>query len=172
MIMNLSLLLRIPIKWRARVMRAGFALHPAFRRSGGRIQLISPDLSRVRIKLPFKRSTRNLVGSLYGGSLFAITDGVHVAMLLARLSSNFIVWDKAAAIRYRRPAYTSLFAEFCINQKEIDDICKEIEENGETSRKYTVELKDQNGDIYTVVERMIYIADKAYYKQSKVSKGG
>ncbi|MFT0545382.1 PaaI family thioesterase [Allopusillimonas ginsengisoli] len=170
--MNLSLLHRIPEKWRARAMRAGFSVHPAFRRSGGRIQSISPDLSRVCIKLPFKWSTRNLVGSLYGGSLFAITDGVHVAMLLARLSRDFIVWDKAAAIRYRRPAYTTLFAEFRIDQKEIDDICETIEKNGETSRKYTVELKDQYGEIYTVVERMIYIADKAYYKQSKVSKGG
>lgn len=139
---------------------------------GGRIQTISPDLSYVRIKLPFKWSTRNLVGSLYGGSLFAITDGVHVSMLLARLSSNFIVWDKAAAIRYRRPAYTTLYADFRIEPADLDDICKTVEEYGETSRKYTVELKDRQGAIYTVVERMIYIADKAYYKQTKKTKGG
>ena len=58
---------------RARLMRVGFNLHPAFRATGGgcctylRIFITSGSL-------PLLRRTRNIVGSMYGGSLFAVTD--------------------------------------------------------------------------------------------------
>jgi acyl-coenzyme A thioesterase PaaI-like protein len=43
------------------------------------------DLSHIRIRLPLTWRTKNIVGSLYGGSLFAMTDGVHPMMLMAAL---------------------------------------------------------------------------------------
>ena len=146
-------------------MRAGFNLHPAFRGTGGRVVFISPDLLQVRVRLPLNRRTRNFVGSLYGGSLFAVTDGVHVAMLLSVLQRDVVIWDKAAAIRYRKPAYCTLYADFRLDTAELDQITADLDQHHETSRKFTVELKDKAGAIYTVVERMVYIADKAFYKQ-------
>src|SRR5690606_7264101 len=163
--MKLSTLKRIPQRWRPRAMRVGFNLNPAFRGTGGRVDYISPDLLRVRIRLALTRKTRNFVGSLYGGSLFAVTDGVHVAMLLASLQRDVIIWDKAAAIRYRKPAYSTVYADVRLSSRDLIDICLELDNNHETSRKFTVELKDKAGTVYTVVERLVYIADKAYYKQ-------
>lgn len=163
--MKLSTLKRIPPRWRAQAMRLGFNLNPAFRGTGGRVDYVSPDLLHVRIRLPLTRRTRNFVGSLYGGSLFAVTDGVHVAMLLASLQREVIIWDKAAAIRYRKPAYTTLYADIRLGGKDLIEICRELDNNHKTSRKFTIELKDQAGILYTVVERLVYIADKAYYKQ-------
>lgn len=151
-------------------MRAGFNLHPAFRGTGGRVVFISRDLLQVRVRLPLNRRTRNFVGSLYGGSLFAVTDGVHVAMLLSTLQRDVVIWDKAAAIRYRKPAYCSVYADFQLDRTDLDQINADLEEHHETSRKFTIELKDQAGEIYTVVERMVYIADKAFYKQKLMEK--
>ncbi|TEA76812.1 DUF4442 domain-containing protein [Allopusillimonas ginsengisoli] len=162
--MKLSTLKRLPLRWRARAMRLGFNLHPAFRSTGGRVLCIAQDLSHVRIRLRLTRRTRNIVGSIYGGSLFAITDGPHASMLLARIDRDIIVWDKSAAIRFRRPAYTTLYADFHITQEDIDEICRDLDKDHETSRRYTIELKDADGNVYTVVERMVYIADKSYYK--------
>lgn len=163
--MKLSTLKRVPPRWRAWVMRVGFNFHPAFRGTGGRVAYISPDLTHVRVRLPMARRTRNFVGSLYGGSLFAVTDGVHVAMLLTLMERNVIIWDKAASIRYRRPAYTTLYADFRLAADELEQIEQELDAQHETSRRYTIELKDDLGNIYTVVERMVYIADKHHHKQ-------
>ncbi len=168
--MKLSTLKRIPLRWRARVLRAGFNLNPAFRGTGGRVEFISRDILHVRIRLPLSRRTRNFVGSLYGGSLFAVTDGVHVMMLLANLHRDVVIWDKAAAIRYRKPAYCTLYADFRLDPAELAHINAELDAHHETSRRYTVELKDKAGTIYTVVERMVYIADKAFYKQKILEK--
>lgn len=155
----------LPPAWRARLIRVGFNLHPAFRATGGRVLHVSPDLQHIRIKLALRRRTRNVVGSMYGGSLFAVTDGAHPTLLMATLGAGYIVWDKAASIRYRKPAYTTLYADFRLPREELADIRKILAHDHETTRTYTVQLKDKDGVVYAVVERTIYIADKQYYKQ-------
>ena len=89
---------KVPAAWRARMVRLGFNFHPAFRGTGGRVVHVSPDLRHISIHLPLSWRTKNIVGSLYGGSLFAITDGAHPMMLMAALGKGYIVWDKAAEI--------------------------------------------------------------------------
>ncbi len=152
-------------QWRARLMRVGFNLHPAFRATGGKVVHVSADFHHIRIKLPLLRRTRNIVGSMYGGSLFAVTDGAHPTMLMSALGADHVVWDKAASIRYRKPAYVTLYADFRLPAGEIAEIRKLLARDHETTRTYTVELKDREGVVYAVVERTIYIADKKFYKQ-------
>ena len=162
-------LARLPPRWRARAMRLGFYLHPAFRGTGGRVQYIAPDLSHVRVRLPLTWRTRNVLGTIYGGSLFSVTDGAHPTMLMLALGRNAIVWDKAATIRYRRPGRDTLYVDFRITPEEIAGIHADLARHGETERTYLVELKDGEGSVHAQVERTIYIADKAHYKQ-KISE--
>ena len=163
-------LARVPPAWRARMVRLGFNLHPAFRGTGGRVEHVAHDLSHIRIRLPLTWRTKNIVGSLYGGSLFAVTDGVHPMMLMAALGDGVIVWDKAASIRYKKPGYNTLYADFSLDPDEVADIRKSLQQSPELDRTYLVELKDEHGTVHTVVERTVYIADKNYYRQ-KPSEG-
>lgn len=146
-------------------MRVGFNLHPAFRATGGRVVYISPDFHHIRIRLALTRRTRNIVGSMYGASLFAVTDGPHPTMLMSALGPNHIVWDKSATIRYRKPAYRTLHVDFRLESGEIADIRKTLARDHETTRTYTVDLEDDDGVVYASVERTVYIADKQFYKQ-------
>lgn len=168
--MKIGWLHRIPPVWRSRLMRLGFNLMPAFRGTGGRVEHIAPDLTYVRVRLPLTWRTRNAVGSIYGGSLFAVTDGPHPTMLMAALGRDAIVWDKAASIRFRKPGRHTLYAEFHMPPEEVAAIRIELAQKGELDRTYTVELKDRQGQVHAVVDRTVYIADKAYYK-TKISGG-
>lgn len=159
---------RLPPKWRAHAVRIGFNLHPAFRGAGGRVIEVSHDLRRMRVRLPYSWRTRNVVGSLYGGSLFAITDGAHPMMLMAALGDEVVVWDKVATIRYRRPGYSAVEAEFELPPQEIEAIRAALREAPEIERSYTVELRDQSGEVCAVVDRIVYIGLKKHYRQ----KGG
>jgi hypothetical protein len=156
--------------WRARVVRMGFNLHPAFRGSGGRVVHVASNLRHIRIRLPLSWKTKNIVGSLYGGSLFAITDGAHPMMLMAALGDGYIVWDKAASIRYRKPGLSTLYADFVLSDVEVLFIKAELAICPELERTYLVELKDKQGIVHAEVERTVYIADKTYYRQK--SGGG
>ncbi len=163
-------LARVPPAWRARMVRMGFNLHPAFRGTGGRVEHVAHDLSHIRIRLPLTWRTKNVVGSLYGGSLFAVTDGVHPMMLMAALGDGVIVWDKAANIRYKKPGYSTLYADFLLDPDDVEDIRNSLLQSPELDRTYLVELKDEHGTVHTVVERTVYIADKSFYRQ-KPSEG-
>ncbi|MBS0345987.1 MAG: DUF4442 domain-containing protein [Proteobacteria bacterium] len=163
-------LAKLPPTWRARMVRLGFNLHPAFRGTGGRVVHVGRDLRHIRIALPLSWKTRNIVGSLYGGSLFAITDGAHPMMLMAALGEGYIVWDKAASIRYRKPGYTTLYADFVLSPEELADIRAALAQQPELERTFQVELKDAQGVVHTVVERTVYIAEKNFYR--KKSAGG
>ena len=147
------------------MVRMGFNLHPAFRGTGGRVVHVAKDLRHIRIRLPLNWKTKNIVGSLYGGSLFAITDGAHPMMLMAALGDGYIVWDKAASIRYRKPGLSTLYADFVLSAEEVAAIRQALAESPELERTYLVELKDKQGIVHAVVERTVYIAEKKYYRQ-------
>lgn len=158
-------LAKLSPKWRARMVRMGFNLHPAFRGTGGRVVHVSTDLRHIRIRLPLSWKTKNIVGSLYGGSLFSITDGAHPMMLMAALGDNYIVWDKAASIRYRKPGYSTLYGDFVLTQGDLDEIRHSLARHPELEKTFTVELKDAHGVVHTIVERTVYIAEKKHYRQ-------
>jgi len=161
---------KVPQSWRAHVIRFGFNLHPAYRRTGGRVDYVSPDLTTIRVRLPFNRRTRNLVGSMFGGSLFAITDGPHPTLLIMALGRDYIVWDKAASIQYKRPGRGTLYADCIITSAEIAEVRDILTRQPEVDRVYRVELKDSSGLVHSVVERTVYIANRDHYKLK--SSGG
>lgn len=147
------------------MVRLGFNFHPAFRGTGGRVVYVARDLRHIRICLPLSWRTKNIVGSLYGGSLFAITDGAHPMMLMAALGDGFVVWDKSASIRFRKPGYSTLYADFVLSDEEVAGIYAALAENPELEQTFVVELKDAQGVVHAAVERTVYIAEKGFYQQ-------
>ena len=153
--------------WKARLVRFGFNWQPAYRASGGRIDYVSPDLTLIRVRLPLNLRTRNAVGSIFGGSLFAATDGPHPVLMMMGLGKDFIVWDKAASIQYKRPGRNTLYADCIVSAEEIAEVRDILTRQPEVDRVYRVELKDSSGVVHSVVERTVYIARKDHYRQKR-----
>ena len=55
---------------------------------------------------------RNFVGTHFGGSLYSMCDPFFVLILSAALGRDYVVWDKAAAIRFLRPGRGTVKATF------------------------------------------------------------
>ncbi len=70
---------------------------------------------------------RNYMGVQFGGSLFALTDPFYMIMLATNLGPEFVVWDKAASIRYKKPGLGRVRAEFRLSEKRLAEIRKELE---------------------------------------------
>lgn len=156
---------RVPQAWRPALLKSGFNWFPAWRATGARVVEVSHDLRRIVVALPLNRGTRNAVGTIFGGSLFAATDGLHPTLLALHLGRDYIVWDKAGAVRYRKPGRETLYAEFSVDDAEIAEVRQTVADRGECERTYVVELKDREGVVHTEVERTVYIADKDFYAQ-------
>lgn len=146
--------------FKSRRFRWGFNLFPAYRGTGGRVRYISENFTEVRVEIPLSWRTRNYVGTIYGGSIYGAIDPIYMLMLMKILRPNYIVWDKAANIRFRKPGKTSLFAEFLLTDDEIAEI-KELAQNTRSvDRIYRVELKDKDGTVHAEIEKTLYIAKK------------
>ncbi|HNU06537.1 MAG TPA: DUF4442 domain-containing protein [Pyrinomonadaceae bacterium] len=140
--------------------RIKFNLFPAFRGTGARIDEISDDYRRIRIRIPLNWRTRNYVGTIYGGSMYGAVDPIYMIMLIKNLGAEYVVWDKAATIRFKKPGKETLFAEFRLDQREINEIKLILRDQKSVDRIYTVEITDSAGTVHCVVEKTLYIARK------------
>ena len=151
----------MPESFTTKIDRWKFNFFPAYRGSGARVLYIADDYREIRVKIPLSWRTRNYVGTIYGGSMYAGIDPIYMLMLIKNLGSDYIVWDKAAAIRFKRPGRETLFAGFRLTQKELDEIKAVLETNKSVDRIYTVELADKDGKIHAIIEKTLFIAKKA-----------
>ena len=138
-------------------MRWGFNFFPAFRGTGARVTYMSGDFREVHVKLPLSWRTRNYVGTIFGGSLYGAVDPHYMIMLIKILGSGYVVWDKAATIRFKKPGRSTLYARFRIPEEEVAEIRRLLETAPSIDRVYQVELKDAEGVVHAVVEKTIYI---------------
>src|SRR5690606_5889628 len=133
---------------------------PAYRGTGGRVIYIAEDWHEIRVKLPLSWRTRNYVGTIYGGSIYGAIDPSYMLMLMKILGDGYIVWDKAAKIRFRKPGRTALFADFHLSRDEIAAIRDSAETVRSIDRVYNVELKDRDGVVHAEIEKTLYISKK------------
>ena len=147
--------------WASRLGPLAFNLFPAFRRTGARVTHVSPDFSEIRVSLPLNWKTRNLVGTMFGGSMYAAVDPFYMIMLIQRLGSGYVVWDKSATIRFLKPGRGRLRARFRLDDDEVARV-RRLAREAERSvdRVYEVELVDDAGTVHAVVEKVLYIREE------------
>ena len=152
---------------RSRLLRWKFNFFPALRGTGARVTYISEDYREVRVKLPLNWRTRNYVGTIYGGSLYGAVDPFYMVMLIRNLGPDYVVWDKAATIRFLKPGRSTLYARFALDEAELDAIKSALVNQRSVDRSYSIDLTDVAGAVYASVEKVIYIARKRNDKETK-----
>jgi hypothetical protein len=148
----------MPESFASKFDRIKFNFFPAYRGTGARVVYIADDYRKIRVKIPLSWRTRNYVGTIYGGSLYAGIDPIYMLMLIKILGREYIVWDKAAKIRFKRPGKETLFADFLLTESETGEIKKLLETEKSVDRIYNIELADKNGKVHAIIEKTLYIA--------------
>jgi len=150
----------LPESRETRWLRWKFNWFPAYRGTGAKITYIAADYREVRLELPLSWRTRNYVGTIFGGSLYGAVDPMYMIMLVQLLGRDYIVWDKAATIRFRKPGRSTLYATFKMDDAELD-LIRDAAKNGEPfDRVYNVDLVDRDGVVHASIEKTIYIRRK------------
>ncbi|WP_080058798.1 DUF4442 domain-containing protein [Spirosoma aerolatum] len=147
--------------------RSGLNWYPMYFGTGGKILFWSSDWREVHIRLRRNIWTYNYVGTIFGGSMFSATDPFYMVMLLRILGNQYVVWDKSASIRFRKPGRQTLYARFEITNDQLAVIRQEVAANGQTDYVFTVQWLDKEGVVHAELERLCYIADKTHYEQRK-----
>jgi hypothetical protein len=146
--------------WGTRLARWKFNLFPAYRGTGGRVTYIREDWSEVHVAVSLSWRTRNYVGTIYGGSLYGAVDPIYMLMLMKSLGPDYVVWDKAATIRFRRPGRSRLTATFRLGPEIVAGIRDELTRVPKLDRVFVVELVDQAGVVHAEVAKTIHVSHR------------
>ena len=141
-------------------MRQMLNIWPPFLFSGISILEISKDFRHVKVRLKKKILTSNYVGTLFGGSLFAMTDPFYMVMVMKNLGSGYIVWDKQSEIDYVSPGKSTVYAEFNIWDTDLEEIKREVANSGKYLKWFEVDINSSDGTLVAKVKKQIYIRKK------------
>jgi acyl-coenzyme A thioesterase PaaI-like protein len=131
-----------------------------FQGAGIRVRRISPDFREVDVEMAHCLWNTNRSETHFGGSLFAMTDGMHMMILMENLGPDYIVWDKSASIRFRRPARSAVHAEFRLSEEQIDAVRRAADTQAKVEPTWKIEIRDHSGEVVAVVERTLSVKRK------------
>ncbi|MFA5943761.1 MAG: DUF4442 domain-containing protein [Candidatus Thermoplasmatota archaeon] len=140
-----------------KLFRVVLNFYPPFRGTGAWCTFIADDWSEMRIKIPLSLRTRNYVGTIFGGSLYAGMDPHFMFMLMHRLGPDYLVWDKAASVRFRKPGRGTLTAVCKMPDAEVAEVKRLLTSAEKVDRNYSVDLVDQTGVVHATVEKVVNV---------------
>ena len=133
---------------------------PPFLFSGITVIEVAKDFRYAKVRLKKKMLTSNYVGTLFGGSLFAMTDPFYMVMVLKNLGKDYIVWDKRSEIEYVSPGKVTVYADFHLSDAALEEIKDDVAANGKYLKWFEVEIKSADGTVVAIVKKQIYIRKK------------
>lgn len=112
------------------------------------------------VEMKLRPWNRNYVGTHYGGSLYSMTDPFYMLMLMENLGREYIVWDKAASIRFRKPGKGTVRAEFRLTEQQLADIREKLGHQERYDPVFAVEVRDAAGEVVAEVQKTIHVRRK------------
>jgi len=115
------------------------------------------DMRSAEVEMKLRPWNRNFVGTHYGGSLYSMTDPFYMLLLISNLGSDYVVWDKAAHIRFRKPGKGKVRAEFRLTDAQLDDIREQLRKLPKYEPTFLVEVKDEAGEVVAEVQKVLHV---------------
>ena len=103
---------------------------------------------------------RNYVGTHFGGSLYSMCDPWFMVMLIEHLGPDYIVWDKAATIRFKKPGKGTVKATFHIPAERVEEIRSQADAQAKVEPQFQAVVTDDEGNIVAEVDKLLYVRKK------------
>ncbi len=134
--------------------------YPPYVGAGIRIRDISPDFMRAEIEMKLRWWNKNLVGTHFGGSLMSMSDPFYMLLLVQNLGREYIVWDKASTIKFRKPGTGKVTCVFEISHEFVDQIKSDVAKSGKKDYVLPLVITNEKGEIICELEKTIYVRRK------------
>ncbi len=128
--------------------------------AGIRVTRLESDWKAIDVEMKLRSWNSNYVGTHYGGSLYSMTDPFYMLMLIENLGRDYIVWDKSATIRFRKPGKGTVKASFRLSDGQIADIRRQLETEDKVQPTFKVEVRDENEAVVAEVEKVLHVRKK------------
>lgn len=133
---------------------------PPYLGTGISVKKISADYRYVEVIMKMHWYNKNYVGTHFGGSMYAMTDPFYMLILMKNLGKDYIVWDKAAFIEFKKPGRGTLRAIFTFTEDEINAIRNQADTNEKFIFDKPVDLFNKDGIVVASVVKTLYVRKK------------
>jgi acyl-coenzyme A thioesterase PaaI-like protein len=132
--------------------------YPPLLGAGIRSKKLDEHTFQVEMKLTI--FNRNIVGTHFGGSLYAMCDPWFMLILIPALGPDYIVWDQAATIQFLIPGRGKVSATFHIPQERVDKIRKEADSGQKIEPTFEVDVVDTQNQAVAHIQKILYVRKK------------
>jgi acyl-coenzyme A thioesterase PaaI-like protein len=139
------------------VARFIFNRWPPFRGAGIKVKCISADYRRFEVSLKLGLLNRNYAGVHFGGSLFAMIDPFFMLILSKNLGKNYVVWDKAGTIDFKKPGRGTIKAKCFMSEEEINFVREEVDRVGKYVFDKSTDLLNEKDEVVATIVKTIYV---------------
>ena len=146
--------------WNPEALRALLNAYPAYAGAGVIVTHIAEDASEVRVEMPLTDGNVNLVGTHFGGSLYSMVDPHLMILLIQRLGSDYVVWDKVANIDFRKPGRGTVHATIRISDEEVEAIRSATANGDKHLPQWTLAILDEQDEVVATVLKTLYVRRK------------
>jgi acyl-coenzyme A thioesterase PaaI-like protein len=143
--------------WDPEALRSRINAYPPYVGALIEVTHIGADASEIRVRMPLEERNANLVGTHFGGSLYAMVDPHLMILLVQRLGPEFVVWDRAATIDFLRPGRGTVYAHVRITDDEIAAIREATREGQRHLPEWTVDVTDDAGEVVARVRKTLHV---------------
>ena len=135
-------------------------MYPPYIGAGIKLKKANEDFTRFEVEMKMHWFNRNIFGTHFGGSLYAMTDPFYVFIVKNFLGKEYIVWDKSAKIDFKKPGKGTVNAVFEISKEELLKVKEETDREGKKTFIFPVSITNKENEIIAIVEKEIYVRKK------------
>jgi acyl-coenzyme A thioesterase PaaI-like protein len=137
---------------------------PPFWAAGIRVSFLNKEFTQLTVTMVQRPWNTNYVGSHFGGSLYAMVDPFFMFMMIHHLGKDYVVWDKAAFIKFVSPGKGRVSATFRLSLEQIQEAKLRAKEEEKYEPVYRVEIFDESKKLVAYAEKTLFIKEKVKMK--------
>jgi acyl-coenzyme A thioesterase PaaI-like protein len=148
------------MKWTPRRLRFVLNLYPPYLGAGIKVTHIGADWQEVHVAMKLRWYNRNMVGTHFGGSLYAMAEPHLMLMLLQLLGEDYVVWDKSAGIEFVAPGRGTVRSVIKITDQELETIRTNTADGNSYLPEFNLQIVDEEDRIVARLKKTVYVRKK------------
>ena len=136
-------------------------LYPPYLGAGVSVRALNQEETSLEVSMKLRSWNQNYVGTHFGGSLYSMCDPWFMLVLIKQLGAEYLVWDKAASIRFVRPGKGRVRAVFEISKDRVEEIKTSVEKEGKIEPEFQVNVMNEEGEVVAKVHKTLWIKKKS-----------
>ncbi|MFT7661888.1 MAG: acyl-coenzyme A thioesterase PaaI-like protein [Planctomycetota bacterium] len=143
--------------WDSEALRKHINEYPPY--TGAQIEVthLAADASELRVQMHLDKRNENLVGTHFGGSLYAMVDPHLMILLMQSLGPEYVVWDQSATINFLRPGLGTVHATIRITENELESIRAATAAGEKHLPTWTLEVRNEANKVVASVFKTLYV---------------